>query len=99
MAGLSAPARLIRASGIDRDQAERDPDPRAEVRDPKFVLGYRLRGRRSLGYFCTTAGAMTHLTNIRQGFDNWDISQRDPTIRSVQNLFGGRFVGSSLSGF
>ena len=28
MAGLSAPARLTRASGIDRDQAERDPDPR-----------------------------------------------------------------------
>ena len=35
---------------------------------------------------------------IQQGFDNWDISQRDPTIRSEQNLFGGRFVGSSLGG-
>jgi hypothetical protein len=35
---------------------------------------------------------------IQQGFDNWDISQRDPTIRSEQNLFGGRFVGKSLSG-
>jgi hypothetical protein len=32
-------------------------------------------------------------------FDDWDISQRDPTIRSEQNLFGDRFVGSSLSGF
>ena len=28
MAGLSAPARLTRASGIDRGRAERDPDPR-----------------------------------------------------------------------
>jgi hypothetical protein len=37
---------------------------------------------------------MTHLTIIQQGFDNWDISQRDPTIRSEQNLFGG----SSLAG-
>ena len=35
---------------------------------------------------------------IQQGFYNWDISQRDPTIRSEQNLFGGRFVGKSLSG-
>jgi uncharacterized caspase-like protein len=32
-------AALTGAAGIDRDQAERDPDPRAEVRDPKFVLG------------------------------------------------------------
>ena len=31
MAGLSAPARLIRASGIGRDQAERDPDLRLDV--------------------------------------------------------------------
>jgi hypothetical protein len=31
---------------------------------------------------------MSHLTIIRQNFDNWDISQRDPTIRSEQNLFG-----------
>ena len=37
--GLSVLAWLTTASELDRDQAERDPDPRAEVRDPKFVLG------------------------------------------------------------
>jgi hypothetical protein len=47
-----------------------------------------------LGRLLSMAGAMTHLTIIQQGFDNWDISQRDPTIRSEQNLFGG----SSLAG-
>ena len=38
-AGISVLARLTRAFELDRGQAERDPDPRAEVRDPKFVLG------------------------------------------------------------
>ena len=42
------------------------------------------------------AGRFEAVVIIQQGFDNWDISQRDPTIRSEQNLFGGRFVGSSL---
>ena len=57
---------------------------------------YRLRGTLSLGLSSESGGAMTQLTVIRQDFDNWDISQRDPTIRSEQNLFVGRFVGSSL---
>ena len=39
MAGLSVPARLTLASELDRGQAERDPDPRSVVRDPRFVLG------------------------------------------------------------
>jgi hypothetical protein len=41
MGGLSVLAWLTTASELDRDQAERDPDPRAEVRNPKFVLGYQ----------------------------------------------------------
>jgi hypothetical protein len=45
------------------------------------------------------AGRFEAVAIIQQGFDNWDISQRDPTIRSEQNLFGGRFVGRNLSGF
>ena len=59
---------------------------------------YRLRGTLSLGGFCRWRGAFEMGAMIQQGFDNWDISQRDPTIRSEQNLFGGRFVGRSLGG-
>ena len=39
MAGLSMLAWLTRASEVDRDQAERDPDPRSVVRNLRFVLG------------------------------------------------------------
>ena len=54
---------------------------------------YRVRGTLSLGLSSRATGLMTHLMIIRQGFDNWGIVERDPTMRSMQNLFGGRFVG------
>ena len=52
-----------------------------------------------LGRLLSVAGGFEMTPVImQQGFDNWDISQRDPTIRSEQNPFGGRFVDKSLSG-
>jgi hypothetical protein len=50
------------------------------------------------GPLLSMAGRFEAVAIIQQGFANWDISQRDPTIRSEQNLFGGRFVGRSLGG-
>jgi hypothetical protein len=49
------------------------------------------------------AGRFEAVVIIQQGFDNWDISQRDPTIRSEQNHLGvdlwvAAWVGSKTLG-